>query len=104
VGVDAAAISQHVHSEQACDTYRTGDVIEAMLRKGTASCVSTRVSDHTETYRRTWLSLAVRVGWDAFRFRALLGDSQLMPDGVVSEGFVVAAGRPHISRVTWCRW
>jgi len=44
----------HITARQACMTYRT----EASFRAAgasdvTASCVSARVSDHAETYRRT---------------------------------------------------
>jgi hypothetical protein len=71
----------------------------------TASCVSARVSDHAETYRRT---ADVARGPDrivSFAFTPCVEPSQSKSTWDVGEGAVTAAGRPVDGAPgPWCHW
>jgi hypothetical protein len=58
VGIDGYGYGEEIHNtaKQACTTYRPEALSPRCrcLGDATASCVSARVSDHAETYRRTW--------------------------------------------------
>jgi hypothetical protein len=66
----------------------------------TASCMSARVSDHAETYRRTWCRS--RSGSGRWLRLTPAWTSQLVFGWVIVRDAVAAVGRPVVSRDAWC--